>query len=397
MTLIGSRDSTRSEMGQRQRQGFRGLINWRIASTALVLATLAVFFHFASGEVFFTPRNLSLLLRQCALTAIMAGGVSVILIMAEIDLSIGSAVFLTGTVAAQVSVTYGLPTWLGVVAALGTGIGLGAWNGFWTTRMMVPSFVVTLAGLLAFQGVGLIWTNAGTIGPLSPGFINLSEAFIPKNLSSVLLVALGLLLVATALRRQRIDRRRHPEDIIKGKGVLRLAAIAVLIGLAVWISSGFLGLPTAVIWMMAVGALLFFIMSQTKFGRNAYMIGANREAAYLAGINVRRHVFAGFVLMGLLYGIGGILLDARLGVSSPVAGQSLLLDALAAAVIGGTSLMGGVGTIPGAMVGALLLATIDNGMDLLNANSFVQQVVKALILLFAVALDQWANRRRSPS
>lgn len=112
---------------------------------------------------------------------------------------------------------------------------------------------------------------------------------------------------------------------------------------------------------------------------------------------MRRHVFGGFVLMGLLYGIGGILLDARLGVSSPVAGQSLLLDALAAAVIGGTSLMGGVGTIPGAMVGALLLATIDNGMQLLNANTFLQQVVKALILLFAVALDQWANRRRVPN
>lgn len=368
-------------------------IDWRIASAALVLIGLAIVFHFSSDEVFFTPRNLSLLLRQAALVAILAAGVSVLMIMAEIDLSIGSAVFLTGVVAAEVVVTHGQPTWLGVTAAIGAGIALGAWNGFWVSRLAVPSFVVTLAGLLAFQGLGLMWTDAATIGPLPGGFVDLNEAFVPKGISYVALVVFGLVMASLVFRRHRVDVRRHG-NASGAQLVLRLGGIAVVTSLALWITGGFLGLPSAVVWVIGIGIVLFLIMSQTTFGRNAYMIGANREAAFLAGINVRRHIFLGFVLMGVLYGIGGVLLDARLSASSPAAGQFLELNAIAAAVIGGTSLMGGVGTIPGAMVGALLLATIDNGMNLLNVNSFAQLVVKGLILILAVALDQFANRRQ---
>lgn len=368
-------------------------IDWRIASAALVLIILAVIFHIASDEVFFTPRNLSLLLRQASLVAILAAGVSVLMIMAEIDLSIGSAVFLTGVIAAEVVVTHGLPTWLGVAAAFAAGIALGAWNGFWVSRLAVPSFVVTLAGLLAFQGLGLLVTDAATVGPLPQDFVDLNESFVSKGLSYILLVSFGLVAGALVLRRYRIERRRH--DVASSAQLtLRVGGIVVLVVLAMWITGGFLGLPAAVLWVVGIGAILHVIMSQTTFGRNAYMIGANREAAFLAGINVRRHIFLGFVLMGLLYGIGGVLLDARLSASSPAAGQFLELNAIAAAVIGGTSLMGGVGTVAGAMIGALLLATIDNGMNLLNVNSFAQLVVKGLILILAVALDQFANRRQ---
>lgn len=368
-------------------------IDWRIASTALVLIVLAVIFHLDSDGVFFTPRNLSLLLRQASLVAILAAGVSVLMIMAEIDLSIGSAVYLTGVVAAEVVVTHGQSIWVGVAAAIGAGMLLGAWNGFWVSRLAVPSFVVTLGGLLAFQGLGLMWTDAATVGPLPDSFVKFSEAFLSRGASYAFLVVCGAVAVFVVFRGHRLDIRRHGDASSAQLG-LRVAGIAVLIGLALWITGGFLGLPYAVLWVIAVGAVLFVIMSQTTFGRNAYMIGANREAAYLAGISVRRHIFLGFVLMGVLYGLGGVLLDARLSASSPAAGQFLELNAIAAAVIGGTSLMGGVGTIPGAMVGALLLATIDNGMNLLNVNSFAQLVVKGVILILAVALDQFANLRQ---
>lgn len=368
-------------------------VDWRIASAALVLVVLAVVFHVASDEVFFTPRNLSLLLRQASLVAILAAGVSVLMIMAEIDLAIGSAVFLTGVVAAELVVTHGQSTWLGVAAALGTGIALGAWNGFWVSRLAVPSFVVTLAGLLAFQGLGLLITDAATVGPLPQDFVDLNESFVPKRISYLLLVSFGLVAGALVFRRHRVERHRH--NVASGVQLtLRTGGIVALVGLAMWITGGFLGLPAAVLWVVGIGATLFFVMGRTTFGRNAYMIGANREAAFLAGINVRRHIFMGFVLMGVLYGIGGVLLDARLSASSPAAGQFLELNAIAAAVIGGTSLMGGVGTIAGAMIGALLLATIDNGMNLLNVNSFAQLIVKGLILILAVALDQFANRRQ---
>lgn len=362
------------------------LINWRIASTALVLVTLALVFHLTSGGFFFTPRNLSLLLRQASLVAILAAGVSMLMIMAEIDLSIGGAVLLTGAVAANLTTTYGLPMWLGVLAAIGCGVGLGAWNGFWVARFGVPSFVVTLGGLLGFAGIALMWTNAATVGPLPQSFVNLSEAYISQTASYILLIAFGFVLALATVRRRG--------DAATATVALRLLALLVLLGLSIWIVHGFLGLPTAIVWVIAVGAAVTFIATRTKLGRNAFMIGANREAAHLAGVNVRRHIFLGFILMGLLYGVGGVLLDARLAAWSPAAGQYLELNAIAAAVIGGTSLMGGIGTIPGAMVGSLLLATIDNGMSLNNVNSFLQQVVKGLILIFAVTLDQWAHRRQ---
>jgi D-xylose transport system permease protein len=368
-------------------------IDWRIASAALVLIVLSIVFHLSSDEVFFTPRNLSLLLRQASIVAILAAGVSVLMIMAEIDLSIGSAVYLTGVVAGEIVVTHGQSTWVGVFGAIAAGVLLGAWNGFWVSRLAVPSFVVTLAGLMAFSGVGLMWTDAATLGPLPESFVNLSEKFLAKGPSYVALIAFGGIAAFVVFRRHRVDIQRHGEASNAQLG-LRLGGIAILLGLALWIAGGFLGLPYALVWVIAVGAVLFVIMSQTTFGRNAYMIGANREAAYLAGINVRRHIFLGFILMGVLYGVCGVLLDARLSASSPSAGQFLELNAIAAAVIGGTSLMGGVGTIPGAMVGALLLATIDNGMNLLNVNSFAQLVVKGMILILAVALDQFANRRQ---
>lgn len=366
-------------------------VNWRIASTVVVLAVLSLVFHLTSDGIFFDPRNLSLLLRQAALVAILAAGVSILMIMAEIDLSIGGAVLLTGAVAAKLSYDYGLPTWVSVLAAVGAGAALGAWNGFWVVRFGVPSFVVTLGGLLGFAGLTLMWTDAATIGPLPQDFVDLSEAFIPKNASYGLLIAIGVAFVVMTLRRYQVEVRRHGAELM---GLaLRVAAIGAAIGLMLWITGGYQGLPAAVVWVMAVGAVFTFIALQTKFGRNAFMIGANREAAHLAGISVRRHIFLGFVLMGVLYGVGGVLLDARLASSSPSATGYLELNAIAAAVIGGTSLMGGIGTIPGAMVGALLLTAIDNGMNLNNVNSFLQQVVKGLILIVAVALDQWAHRR----
>jgi D-xylose transport system permease protein len=175
--------------------------------------------------------------------------------------------------------------------------------------------------------------------------------------------------------------------------VVRIAGMVVTFGFLAWIAGGFLGIPMAVVWLAGVGVVLTVIMSRTTFGRSAYLVGSNREAARFSGISVRRQVFLGFVLMGAVYGVGGVLLTSRLGSAAPSMGQSLELDAIAAAVIGGTSLAGGVGTVVGAMGGALLLATIDNGMSLMNVSSFAQLVVKGLVLLAALAIDAFVNRR----
>jgi len=369
------------------------LIDRRILAGLLVFAVLAVIFHLESDGVFFTTRNLSLLLRQAAAVAVLAAGVSILMVMAEIDLSIGSAVFLTGIVAAKVQTEASAPPIVAVVAAVAAGCVLGAWQGFWVVRLAVPSFIVTLAGLLMFRGIGLLWTDANTVSGLDSSYANLSEAFLPAQIAYIALLVLMGASVAVVVRRARFDRR-HGVPVETNRLVLRLVVAAVFFAWLGWIAGGFLGIPTALIWVAAIGFLLWFLMTKTTFGRNAYLIGSNREAARLSGINVPRQIFLGFVLMGAIYGIGGVLTTARLGSSTPGLGQNLELDAIAAAVIGGTSLAGGIGTIPGVVAGALLLATIDNGMSLLNFSSFAQLVVKGLVLLLALAADTWATRRR---
>lgn len=389
----GPRDPGPGAADANRLQSLLRIVDRRIIAGLLVFVILAVVFHLQSDGVFFTTRNLSLLLRQAAAVAVLAAGVSILMVMAEIDLSIGSAVFLTGIVAAKVQTEVDAPTIVAAVAAVAAGCALGAWQGFWVVRLAVPSFIVTLAGLLAFRGLGLLWTDANTVSGVGSSYSNLSEAFLPAEFAYVGLLGLMGAAIVVVMRRARFDRR-HGIPVETDRLVLRLVVAAVFFAWLGWIAGGFLGIPTALLWVAAIGTLLWLLMTKTTFGRNAYLIGSNREAARLSGINVPRQVFLGFVIMGAIYGVGGVLTTARLGSSTPGLGQNLELDAIAAAVIGGTSLAGGVGTIPGVIAGALLLATIDNGMSLLDFSSFAQLVVKGLVLLMALAVDTWARRKR---
>ncbi len=360
----------------------------------LVFVLLCIFFHAGSRGIFFQPRNFSLLLRQASIVAVVSAGVSILMVMGEIDLSIGSAVFLCSVVAASLQVTYGVGTTLTVLLTIITGLVLGALQGILVVRVSVPSFIVTLAGLLAFRGIGYYATDASTIAPVSDTFSNLSEGFIPPTASYVALAVILVLACGYIVRRQRgsvkdgdqIDRLRLFTQL-----VLMVAAVALL----AWIFGGFLGIPMALLWMGGTGLVLWVLMTRSKFGRNAYMIGSNREAAVLAGIALSRQLFVGFLIMGVLYGIAGVLITARLGASTPSTGTYMELDAIAGAVIGGTSLRGGVGTVAGAMVGSVLLATIDNGMSILNVSSFIQLIVKGVVLVVALAFDAYMIRHRT--
>jgi D-xylose transport system permease protein len=202
--------------------------------------------------------------------------------------------------------------------------------------------------------------------------------------------ALGAVNIVAGYRRAAHEGRENAART----GLALFALIGAVGGLA-WAFGGFLGIPEALIWVALIGALLTGLMTRTKFGRNAYLVGANREAAVLAGISLGRQLMLGFVLMGVLYGIAGVLITARLGAATASSGLFLELDAIAGAVIGGTSLRGGIGSVPGAIAGAVLLTTIDNGMSILNVSSFLQMVVKGLVLLFALAFDAVMSKRRS--
>lgn len=322
---------------------------------------------------------------------LIVGVVAILMVMGEIDLSIGSAVYFAGIIAAMSQVDWGLTAQQAVLLAIGFGILLGLWHAFWVVVVQVPSFIVTLTSLLALRGLGLQISDGKTIGPLRGEYISLSEGFISMSLTYGLIVlALGVL-AWQQLRTYRI--RRSMDQQVSPTGVLvRLGIWAALMFTAAWSLSGFLGTPTAALWIVGVGVILSFVMDRTTFGRSAYMIGSNREATRLAGVNVGRHLTVAFVVMGVLYGVGGVLLTTRLGSSVAGTGQFLELEAIAAAVIGGVSLRGGVGTVPGALGGAFLLAVIDNGMQTINVSSFLQDVVKGGILLVAVAADAYTRR-----
>jgi D-xylose transport system permease protein len=345
----------------------------------LVLAAVAIAFQLLTDGLFMSSRNVPLLLRQAAVTGIVAAGVCLVIVAGEIDLSIGSSVGLCAICVADLTVKQGWPIWAALAATGLLGLLLGAWQGFLITTFRVPAFVVTLGGLLVFRGIGLVVTEGNTIAGLPEGITRVGSAMLSLAPSlAVLLLLAGAVLAARRLAGHRL----------RGAVSLPVVALGVIAAGAVvaYLSAG-PGLPVPVVILIATAAVLGVVATLTPFGRRLYAIGGNRQAALLSGINVRRNVLGLFCLMGVLYAVAGTVLVARLNGAAPDGAPFLELDAIAAAVIGGTSLMGGVGRVGGAVVGAVLTASVSNGLSLMNVNSFYQLVASGLILVVAVAVD----------
>ena len=363
-------------------------------STVLTLAALLLilYFQYRSNGLFITSTNASLLLRQTAVVAIVAAGMTMLIIMGQIDLSVGSAAFLAGLTVAHFQVEgWGLiPS---ILTAVVVGIVLGLIQGVVITWFAVPAFIVTLAGFLLWRGLGLWLSDATPIGPVTNQLINVTEGRMPMAL--VYLLALGV--VAAAGWQFYSARKDAPQAGFSVAMVVPLViGVAVAVLLVVLGRTG-VGLPNALLWITGVAVLIGGLLGRAKLGRRIYLLGSNAEAAVYAGINAKKIVLIGFLIMGAIYGIAGIMLVSRAGVASPDAGINLELTAIAAAVIGGTSLRGGIGSIRGAILGAFLLATADNGMSLLGVPTYAQNVVKAIILVVAVALDGYFRRRQQSS
>lgn len=375
----------------KSRASFFAGLRWYHVALGLGVLVALVFFNSQTDGVFLSQRNLTLLLKQAAILGVVSAGMVVLIVGRQIDLSAGMAVYLVSVVVAQLSVTFGLPLWLAVAAGIAVGLLLGAFQGFMVARFAIPAFVVTLAGSMIFKGVGYTWTNATAIGPVPQELIWFSEGFIPPVASAILIAAVGALAVWSAVRRGvQLRRWEHREYAT----VRKVAVVVLLAGAGMWLALGYNGMPMAV---LIAGITVFgvsLLLSSTRFGRGVYAVGGNPQAAHLAGLKVPRFLLKSFVLMGAIYGIAGVLMTARLGGAAPTAGQLLELDAIAAAVIGGTSFAGGIGRIPGALLGALLLTGIDNVMSLMNVSSFLQMVIKGTILLAAVWFDLMVRNKR---
>jgi ABC-type xylose transport system permease subunit len=373
---------------------------WALRRSALrdsmllvVLAAVWVFFYFATDGIFLTQRNLVLLALQTAIVSLAAISAVMLIVTRNFDLSVGSAVALVGVVLALLTVKHDVNPLVAVAISIGVGALMGAWQGWWVTRIGISSFIVTLAGMLYFRGISMIATNGATVAPLPKSLTGFATGFLPTGASiATVTMVLGLY---SAFRVVEFRRARSLGVLDKiGPALLRsLFAPAVAAVVAIWIVS-WQGIPYLVLLVAICTIGAEFLMRRTRFGARLYAIGGNPEAARLSGINLQRTIFWNFVIAGLCYGITGVALTARVsGAIGGTAGLFLELDAIAAAIIGGTSLAGGRGRVLGALLGALLMGSLNNGMSLMNVPTFYQNTARGVVLLVAVALDQLSRRR----
>jgi ABC-type xylose transport system permease subunit len=359
----------------------------------LVLAAVWLFFYFTTDGTFLTQRNLVLLALQTSIVSLAAISAVMLIVTRNFDLSVGSAVALVGVVLALLTVKHDVNPLLAISASLCAGMLMGAWQGWWVTRIGVSSFIVTLAGMLYFRGISMIATNGATVAPLPKTLTGLATGFLPAGLSIfVVVVALALYSVFCLAELQRARSLAVIDRIVPA--ALRAVAGPFLAAIvAIWIAS-WQGIPYLVLLVVICTIAAEFIMRRTRFGARLYAIGGNPEAARLSGINLQRTIFWNFVIAGIFYGITGVALTARVsGAVGGTAGLFLELDAIAAAIIGGTSLAGGRGRVLGALLGALLMGSLNNGMSLMNVPTFYQNTARGVVLLLAVALDQLSRRR----
>ena len=277
---------------------------------------------------------------------------------------------------------------------LALGLLLGAWNGWWVAYRKVPSFIVTLAGMLAFRGILIGITNGTTVSPTSPAMSQIGQSYLPDGIG----FGIGVAGMAAFIIWQWRGRMRRQAlglaTLASASTVGRQTITAVIVLGAIWLLNDYRGVPTPVLILAALLLAGMFMATRTAFGRRIYAIGGNLEAARLSGISVERTKLAVFAINGLMVAIAGLILSSRLGAGSPSAGNIAELDAIAACVIGGTSLAGGVGSVAGAVMGAFIMSALDNGMSMMDVATFWQYIVKGVILLLAVWMDS-ATKRRS--
>ncbi|MBW5249615.1 sugar ABC transporter permease [Streptomyces sp. P01-B04] len=375
--------------------------NMRQYGMLIALGLIVVLFEIWTDGVLLKPNNVTNLVLQNSYILVLAIGMMIVIIAGHIDLSVGSLAAFVSAAAAVMMVEHDVPWVLALVLSLIVGAVAGAWQGFWIAYVGIPSFIVTLAGMLLFRGGTQILLGSRSLGPFPEGFQKISTGYLPEigpetNYHNLTLL-LGCALLAFALLQEVRDRRRQlryeldvlPRNIFLAKCVAMAAAVlAFTMTLA-----SYRGVP--VVLLLLAGLLIGFgyVMRNAIVGRHVYALGGNRAAAKLSGVKDQRVTFLVFVNMGVLAALAGIVYAARLNAGVPQAGTNFELEAIAAAFIGGASMSGGVGTVFGAIIGGLVLGVLNNGMSLVGIGTDYQQVIKGLVLLAAVGFDVYNKRK----
>ena len=364
---------------------------WKTVAVIVALVAMVIVFNAMTNNVFASMRNLTLLMKQGSVLMIVSCGLMLLLIERNFDLSGGAAVYFVSVFVSQLVVTYGLNMWMSIGLAIVFGLILGCLNGFFVGYIGIPAFIGTLASQLMFKGLGYTWTDAATIGPIPSEFAWLSEGYLSPMQSAIILIGAA----AVAIIYSILDYRKMELWYGGKKRLITRCLLIVILALAlIWVFTGYYGIPMCVFFAAVMVLITSVIANKTVLGRQIYIIGGNPEAAAVSGISIKKRVFQSYLFMGLVYGVAGVVITARLGGSTATTGNQLELDAVAAACIGGTSMAGGVGKISGVVVGVLILSCIDNVMSLMNVSSYLQMFVKGLILLLAVYMDVYSNKTR---
>jgi putative multiple sugar transport system permease protein len=383
----------------RARRGFLPMTQLRDYGLVFALAVITLFFEYTTGGVLFQPLNLTNLILQNSYVVVMALGMLLVIVAGHIDLSIGSVVGFVGALAALLMVRYGVDPLTATVLCLATGAAIGGLQGYFVAYLGIPSFIVTLAGMLVFRGLTLALLQGASIGPFPEVFQLLAKGFL-TNLAgpwTSLLIGLVLSLVLVGLNwRRRAARVRHGGQVEAWAAFIFRNGVTTIIILAfAYQMSSYRGLPNVLLVMFGLVMLYRFVTTRTTIGRRIYALGGNIKAARLSGIKTERLTFLTFANMGALAGLAGMIFAARLNTATPKAGGGFELDVIAACFIGGASAAGGIGKVSGVVIGAFIIGIMNNGKSILGIGIDYQQVIKGIVLLAAVCLDVYNKNNRA--
>ncbi len=381
---------------------------------SMTIALVAVFllFCFLTGGRLLYAQNMSNLLLQNGYVLVMACGMLLcILTGGNIDLSVGSVICLTGGLAAVLVTNMGWNAYVAIAVCLLVGLLVGVWQGYWIGYVRIPPFITTLAGMFVFRGIGRLILDSKTVPIKDKAFTNLFTSYInipgldvistranpvdnPHIWSPLVIGAIAVLIIFVMIARSRANKARngYPQN----SALVDYGKAAIVSALIMWYCdklSKYKGISVMLVWVLAVCLLYYFITSRTSFGRYFYAVGGNEKATRLSGINTNKVYFMAYANMGLLAGLCGLLCLARVGSVSGQTGSSFEMDAIASCFIGGASAYGGVGTIGGVVIGALLLGVLNMGMSIIGITDSWQYVVKGGVLLVAVIFDVVSSRK----
>jgi putative multiple sugar transport system permease protein len=378
-----------------------------IREFGIYIAFLAIilFFTISTKGLFLSPRNIGNLVNATSYIAVLAVGMTLVIVIRHIDLSVGFLAGFLGAIAAIALKYWNLPVYLTIPLVLGLGIIAGLITGFLVAQLKIPAFVATLAGALVYRGLlQTVTAGTGTIIIADEFFNAIGNDFIPKlpdigflsdfNKSTLLL---GIIAIILFVRGEIINRRKTQaynfEVLPMSLFILKLVILSVLIGAISWMLASYQGLTWAAVVLLVVVLFYSFITTKTNLGRHIYAVGGNPEAAELSGISVKRITYLVFASMGMLTAVSGILYASWLRSATTVAGTLFELDAIAAAFVGGVAVSGGVGKVTGSIIGALVMASLTNGMNLMGIDISRQYIVRGLVLAAAVIFDVTTRNR----